>query len=647
MNTRAADEETKHRLPFVNRHYKKGIFVALALLLWPLLISFPWSTNALLDGSWPEVLQYAHLKGWQFGRDIVFTWGPWGFLNNQFHLGAAGATAKILWETLGKLTIAAALVALTRKIPLFWQVLFIIACILFSWIFLDTIFLVLITLIVMGGLMAEKTPRGQQLLCVVALAFLGQIKFTYAVFACSGLVFSALFHILRKDYAETITQTAGFGVAFLAFWMGAGQNPDNLLPFFRTGLEISAGYGWAMGVDERRPVFLCCLALALVCAVFLFRLWRKLPDRPLAWAATLYLASTWFVVWKHGLIRADGHEFGFVLYSLLLALPLPYLCIRDIKWHWFSLAAALGVGCLQIIQPGLPGNCPRDAETRFVTNYSAMGHLGSLPAKWENEFNHAAQPADLPWVRQIIGKQSIDLFNYDQGVVLLNRFNYKPRPIFQSYSAYTPALMSRNLRFYQSPQAPDYILWNHSSIDDRFPTLDDALLIPELPRAYQPVLEEGSYILLKKQSTLPARRLDQTPLLDRSLSLDEVLILPKLDGTPIWIRAKLRLNKLGKLRAFLYKPPLIRLTVTDETGRETSWRILPRVAREGFLLSPFLETQSDFAAFCRGHGQHWIRSLKFETPRKQKEFWPHHEAFADVSLSILPPLPSTSALSSP
>ncbi len=33
-----------------------------------------------LDSSWALALGYAFNHGWQFGKDIVFTYGPYGFL---------------------------------------------------------------------------------------------------------------------------------------------------------------------------------------------------------------------------------------------------------------------------------------------------------------------------------------------------------------------------------------------------------------------------------------------------------------------------------------------------------------------------------------------------------------------------------------
>jgi hypothetical protein len=72
---------------------RRLIAVILVLLLWPSLCYFPFAPQTSLDASWQQVLIYAHAHHWQFGRDIIFTWGPWGFLNSQFQLGNTCATA--------------------------------------------------------------------------------------------------------------------------------------------------------------------------------------------------------------------------------------------------------------------------------------------------------------------------------------------------------------------------------------------------------------------------------------------------------------------------------------------------------------------------------------------------------------------------
>ena len=60
------------------------------------LFSVPNPPNAKLDGSWQEMLVHAHAHGIQFGGDLVFTWGPWGFLCSLYHLGGEGAVPVLI-----------------------------------------------------------------------------------------------------------------------------------------------------------------------------------------------------------------------------------------------------------------------------------------------------------------------------------------------------------------------------------------------------------------------------------------------------------------------------------------------------------------------------------------------------------------------
>jgi hypothetical protein len=159
------------------------------------------------------------------------------------------------------------------------------------------------------------------------------------------------------------------------------------------------------------------------------------------------------------------------------------------------------------------------------------------------------------------------------------------------------------------------------TIDGRFPTQDDAALVSELPRGYQLIIEEGDYLLLKKKNSLPVQRLERQLVLERAVDFGEELPLPPGGVHPRWLQVDLPLSKLGRLRAFLYKPPTVHLITRDSTGRERTWRLLPRVAEDGFLLDPILENNADFAAYLRGQGSFTVRSLRLITPPGQQEYW--------------------------
>ena len=38
-----------------------------------------------IDNAWTQVLHVVFSRHWQFGRDIVFTYGPWGFLAKGYY----------------------------------------------------------------------------------------------------------------------------------------------------------------------------------------------------------------------------------------------------------------------------------------------------------------------------------------------------------------------------------------------------------------------------------------------------------------------------------------------------------------------------------------------------------------------------------
>src|SRR4029077_7702222 len=60
-----------------------GWVVATATLLWTLLALLPlqpWSFDATLDGAYPLALSAAFARGAHFGTDVIFTFGPFGFL---------------------------------------------------------------------------------------------------------------------------------------------------------------------------------------------------------------------------------------------------------------------------------------------------------------------------------------------------------------------------------------------------------------------------------------------------------------------------------------------------------------------------------------------------------------------------------------
>jgi hypothetical protein len=75
---------------------------------------------------------------------------------------------------------------------------------------------------------------------------------------------------------------------------------------------------------------------------------------------------------------------------------------------------------------------------------------------------------------------SVDVYPLSQTVALAPSLTCRPRPIFQSYSAYTPKLAEMNAAYLRSNRAADHILFDVWTIDGRFAAQDDSLSWPEL-----------------------------------------------------------------------------------------------------------------------------------------------------------------------
>ena len=609
--------------------------LALTLAVTSTLVSFPGPPGTNLDASWQEMMIYAHARGMQFGRDIAFTWGPWGYLWGSYHLGAAGAAPLLAWRVAASAGVALALVLLTRSLAPWRRLLFAAVFMAFNWFFLDVAFFDLITLIGIAGLMRRGAPLYQLAAWACVLGALSQIKFTYLVLSAAAVGAAAACLACRRSWRGSASVAVAYAVSLAAAWVGAGQNLGNLWAYVRHSAEIASGYGDAMGVDEAPAVFLCGAALAAACAAFAWKAWRGIPERGFGRCAGAFLAFAMALMWKEGFTRADGHVMGFFAFILTLLPAVPSLLFPGRRWHPFEAAALLCLLGMAAADPGTLRRVPRIAWERMYGSTAATLRLGSLPGEWERSLGEAAIPAALPAIAAAVGRGTVDVYNCLTGAAILNGMNLAPRPVFQSYSAYTPALERLNLRAYQSGRAPDFLLWGDDRVDGRYPGQDDALLIAALRPHYEPLFPEGGFWLLRRVSALTGAEPERRLILSARVRLSEEVVLPPQRDQAIWLRADAVANALGRARAVLYKPARIDIVTTDDEGQRRSWRLVPRTARDGLVLVPMLQGGNDLALLLRGQANSWVRSFHFEAPGSQGEFWSH----VDVGVFGMPGMP--------
>jgi hypothetical protein len=576
----------------------------------------PWgpvTTDQNLEDSWIQVQHLAFLQHLQFGRDIVFTFGPWGFLFYGGYNPATYPVSLIVWLVLS---------------VVFWWAAWRVARSAFENEFISWIWLILFTGMAFGGVpwvlllllvhfYGEERPFTIiEALLVISLSLLCLTQFTIFVLALMSVSAVALDNVLRQRRFPWILPA--FTAGLLCFWITAGQHLGNLGPYLRYSWQLTNGFTEAMmltGSSAAQDVSLFLVAAVAVAAMAGYAGWLRY--RFFGIIPGLGVCFILFTAFKYGYVRHDGHDLWAAKDLLLVSLASfaalwPFVKKRGLL---FVIASVLPTATIFLFlsfvyshdaDTGLLAGIPKAAGVRgFWAPLELMS--GKNPLRDAYEMHLADLRAQLPLPR-IEG--NIDVYTWNLDPVFAYGLSYRPRPVIQSFSAYTPELAKLNANFLRGENAPKNILINGSganrqfprqedglTIDDRFPSLEDGLSWPELLTRYDVQEAEVSFVLLK-QSPQP-RQFHLVPLADTSVKFGERLDVPSATNGAIWAEIELDRTLWGKVASLLYKPPILLLDVsTRGEPKSIQKRLVPGMARSGFLLSPLVEGCISFASFA-------------------------------------------------
>ena len=190
---------------------------------------------------------------------------------------------------------------------------------------------------------------------------------------------------------------------------------------------------------------------------------------------------------------------------------------------------------------------------------------------------------------------STDLYPYDNALLIVSGAEFNPRPVFQSYSAYTPHLAEMNAAHLRGPDAPASLLFSLNAIDERWMTLEDGPSYLELLSRYRPVEHADTYWLLTRLSTPRSLRLEALePIVAEA---GETIQIPDPRGAPLYAQLDVRPTLLHAVASPLYKSAPLYMAATLADGRVVSGRLVPGMARAGFILSPCLVDEKQFGPF--------------------------------------------------
>lgn len=591
----------------------------MAVVGWLALFDTPFAPGTDLDPSWQQVMALAASKHWAWGRDIIFTGGPLSFLNQPFAIAETLFT-KLAWDGFGKLVLSGLTVAALWSLPWARRLSIWLLLTFYGWFFSDAVYQFMLTLLIATWLLPHGTGWKKSTLAMLTLLLFSHIKFTYLLVSMAGVGLASLAAAGRREGWRAILLPVTAATGFAISWVTLGQPLAGLPDYLRTSWEISAGYPWAMVSVETLPVLLCGVAVVGWIGIGLGQAAWTATDRAGVWSQVALAALTVFLAWKHGFTRADGHVLGLFWFGALMACALPvWLGKRTHRWR-FELAVPLALTGAWFVEPQLMTHAPDYTIGRIQGAVRTLEHPKQFVQRWRQQEAAAKKEALLPRMQAEVGSHPVDVFNYEQGRAILNGMNYRPRPVFQSYSAYTPELQERNLRFVRSPRAPEYFLWRTDSIDNRYAPEDDAPLWVELPERYTLCFSEQEFALLARKPQ-PTAHGTKTLCHQQNVRLGQLVEIPEQGSDRLWLEITAVPSLLGKLRAALYRPALLDFLITDNSGREVRHRLLPKTAETGFLVRPLIESQADFLAYMQGQVGEPLRSVRIEAASHESKYW--------------------------
>lgn len=473
---------------------------SIAILCWP-IETVPTRTG--LDASWVAALHVAAAKRLHFGSEIVYTFGPLGFLGlPQPYYGATSAFATVAVAS-ANLIACIGLMHLTRRSFPIWLAVpaVYVAARSLSWnAGWDLVGLLGLALAVETIRVASDHPPRKVLFAglgvLAGVALLGKLNVGLVVATVGAIT---TFAIGRPRTSAILTFSATAAASLLLIWTALDQRLADLLNYAAYSLEIIGGYSSAMGIDfgvgSDWVLGLAALAVTILtlAAIEDTREWSRSSKITLV----LVGAIVAFAMFKSGFVRS---RFGPFFGAALVLLPL--FAHRQRQTFYGVATAGLlamflavtGVGALSYLDPRLAIQSAYDQASAIV---------------WHRQQAAAATAADLrnkyalsPDLIAAIGSGTYHIHPSETAIAYAYpELRWQPLPVFQSYQAYTSNLDRLNAGALRSDDGPNRILWltppgQPPSIDGRIPYVEAPETAVAMICRYLPVAADPSWQVL-------------------------------------------------------------------------------------------------------------------------------------------------------
>jgi len=560
-----------------------------------------------------------------FGRDVVFTYGPLGYLAVPVFPGAEpGAVFCFAW---GFATVTAYALWRLRKRVKSWSTAFAVFAILWVCSVALSPFpgegvsmaTVVLTLAIAAGWEANPWLDVGLLFLTGAVAALVKLNLAVAP-TLIALYFTGLL-LWRARSASLPWRPAMLAVlvwplAFLLLYGLADGTLRSVVAYFRNSAQIVAGYSDAMAIEG--PDWVTILALAS-CAVLVI---VPLAGGELRRMAPAYvpLAFLGFLAFKEALVREDVHcvafQFELAMAALLFSVLAATTRGRVAAGLFAILSVAAGFVVRTEVWPEIvTADLDRLTGREFVTSLSRF-------LNWSNtvdELNTATEKhlaskrsADF---QDALGKRRVTAFPWEIDSIRANHLHWQPLPVLQSYSAYTPALDQLDAAALSNASGPEAVLLSWSKLDDHYPFFETPQTWRALLNWYDVQLALAGSYLLKRRA---APRFDPAVAAGSTQAhWNESITLPAVaDDEILLMEAEIHETAKEAVRRTLLRALPVWIDSTLRSGRSQHGRVVRMNLPDGAIVSDWPRNLKDLRPLFEDagySGRDRVAAIRFET----------------------------------
>jgi len=568
--------------------------------LYGLPLGIPLSPTGV-DPSWQAALGWAAELHLTHGRDLVFTYGPLGYLFNPV-FGAHGPVLfTFLIRVVARTGIALYFALETRSamargqpsiIPVF---AFSLALALAPTNDLAAVFLVLV--------LTQATAHSAWLPCALAGLASGLLllaKFNNGIQCLSTLAVLAIAGALQRRRPAGLVKTmgaaaGGLAVAILACWMTGSVAP---VPFLTDSWRLASSYS-QLSLGRPAEELIAFTSLLFLGALFLQALhpthWRD------QWLILACLPAG-FLCYKSALVRADD---------------------LHVAWGAASFIALWSGASLRLSSPALAGQVRIAVVVGGVMSLLSAEHVGlaSLRA-WQVQVLDVTR-ALLPNMEPLsplapqtparlwasIPQGTVDVYPNELGELAPVPQRWRPRYVFQAYANLHPVLDRKAAAQLRSGQGADWILFSLETVGMSHVAFTDVAGWNALSRHYEVGPDSNDLT-----DSLWLKRRDEPPALEVTTREgtwphQQWVNLPETDDV-VRLSLQIRQTLPGKLLDVLFKvyPPVMDVEFTD--GELRSYRFNWRNAANGMIVSHVPRTRAESKAWFSGTLSRNVRRVR-------------------------------------